>query len=263
MKRKRRQVLFLSLVFLLLLSVFIDMKFLAIKRHKLRIESVQSDRIPASFDGFSIAYFSDVLSDFENLDKSIESLEEHKVELVVFGGNLLKEEINEKDKELLIKKLKNIQAPLGKYTVLGDEDQKFQSYEILEKAGFKLLSTSANPIHNYGKDYIDLRSIDLEHSSFESNENIFEVLIMNDSKLAEGLENKDYDLLLAGKYLGGLVKLPFMEPFGNHSKYYKKRYDLEDKTMILSQGLGTYDLPLRLNTNPETIIIVLEAANES
>ena len=42
---------------------------------------------------------------------------------------------------------------------------------------------------------------------------------------------------------------------------FKKRYDENNETMILSQGLGSYGKKMRLNTNPETIIIILRSTN--
>ena len=121
-------ILTLSLVFFLILAVFIDMKYFSTKRHKTRVEVVESELIPESFDRISIGYFSDVLSNFEVLDKSIDSLTDKNVDIILFGGNLLNNDINEETRMELISKLTTLEAPLGKYAVLGEEDLNTQAY---------------------------------------------------------------------------------------------------------------------------------------
>lgn len=260
-KSKLRQVIFLSLVFFLIVSVFLDMKYFSTKRHKTRVEIIDSEAIPDSFDNVSIGFFSDVLSNYENLDKTIESLNNQNIDIVLFGGNLLSEEVPTETKEDLIEKLKKINAPLGKYAVLGEEDLSNQSYEILEQAEFRHLTASGSKIYNFKDEHINLVGLDSEQLKYESKDGVFEILLVNDAKTIDDIDENIFDLVLAGKYLGGQFKLPFFEPFGEHATYYKKRSNLDNKTIILSQGLGTYDLDMRLNTNPETIVIILRKIN--
>lgn len=237
------------------------MKFLSTKRHKTRIEIVENELIPDSFNDISIAYFSDVLSNFENLDKSIESINEKNVDLILFGGNLLNQEIDEATKVELIEKLKTLNAPLGKYAVLGEKDVEFQSYEILEQAEFRQLTISGSKIYNFQNNYINLLGLETDELNYENNQDIFDILLVHDAKTIEKINASNFDLILSGKYLGGQFKLPFLEPIGNHGEFYKKRYDLDQETIILSQGLGTYNSKMRLNTNTETVIIILKSTN--
>lgn len=266
-KRKHRQVVFLSLVFFLLVALFVEVNYLSTKRHKTRLEFIQNDTIPDSFDDVMIGYHSDVLSNYENLEKSIESFESNNVDIVLFGGNLLYDSINEEDKEKLIKKLKQIDAPLGKYAVLGEEDANRESYEILEEANFRLLTSSGSKIYNKSDEFIKIVGLDTDQisKSEDDNADIFKILMVNDAKYLEEFDNSSFNLFLAGKYLGGQFKIPFIGPINNEAKYYDKRYDIQNqKTIIISQGLGTYDKDMRFNTNPETVIIVLEkSSNES
>lgn len=237
------------------------MKYFSTKKHSTRIEIIESELIPESFDNISIGYFSDVLSNFEVLDKSIESLNTKNVDIILFGGNLLKDEIDEESKISLIKKLKEINAPLGKYAILGENDLNSQAYEILEAADFRHLTMSGSKIHNLESDAINLIGLDSEQLSYESKEDIFEILLTNDPVILESLEDSSLDLVLAGKHLGGQFKLPLLPPFGKHGDYYKKRYDVNNQIYILSQGIGTYNLDMRLNTKPETIILILRKIN--
>ena len=237
------------------------MKYFSTKRHKTRIEIVESEIIPESFNNISIGYFSDVLSDFENLDKSIESIKKQNVDIILFGGNLLDQNIDGKQQKELITKLKSLDAPLGKYSVLGSEDLNNSSFEILEQSDFRQLTLSGSKIYNFQDDFINLIVLDQEKDIYEGSQENFEILLVNDAKALDQIKDKNVDLILAGKYLGGQYKLPFLEPFGDHAEHYKKRYDENNETMILSQGLGNYGKKMRLNTNAETIIIILRNTN--
>ena len=260
-KSKLRKIFFLSLVFFLVIFTFINMRFISGKRHKTRVEIVENEFIPDSFHNINIAYFSDVLSNFENLDKNIESIKNKNVDLILFGGNLLNEDIDPTTKEELIEKLKSLDAPLGKYAVLGEKDLEFQSYDILEQSDFRQLTMSGSKIYNFQNDFINLVGLETDELSHEDKNGAFEILLVNDAKTIETIPENTFDLILSGKYLGGQYKLPFLEPFGDHGKFFKKRYDLDQGTIILSQGLGTYTTNMRLNTNAETVIIILRNTN--
>lgn len=256
-KSKLRGLVALSLVFFLLLAVFLDMKYLSNKRHKTRIEIIESDILPASFDNVSIGFISDVLSNSENLDQAISSLSSRKLDIILFGGNLLHEEVNVETSSAIIEKLKALDAPLGKYAVLGEADLNKQSYDILEQAGFRLLTASGSKIFNFKNEHINLVGLDSDQLQYKGQEGVFEILLVNDAKSIDNIESNMFDLILSGKYLGGQFKVPFLEPFGDHAHFFKKRYDLTHQTLILSQGLGTYDLDMRLGTSAESIVIIL------
>lgn len=238
-----------------------DMKYFSTKRHRTRLEIIESELLPDSFNNVTIGFFSDVLSNFEVLDKSIESLNKQNVDMVLFGGNLLKKDLNEENKLALIEDLKSIHAPLGKYAVLGERDLNTQAYEILEAANFRHLTMSGSEIHNMEDAAIHLVGLDTDQLTYEPKDNIFEILLSNDPLILEDLEEESFDLVLAGKHLGGQVKLPLLPPLMDHGKYYHKRYDEDESTYILSQGIGTYDFDMRFNTKPETIILVLRKTN--
>lgn len=97
-------------------------------RNTPRIEElvVESDRLPESFDGFKIAFFTDLhvgsLPDNNKLvTKLVENLNNLQADLVLFGGdlvNVLPEEVDESKAELLSK----IEAKHGVYSVLGNHD---------------------------------------------------------------------------------------------------------------------------------------------
>jgi predicted MPP superfamily phosphohydrolase len=68
------------------------------------------------------------------------------------------------------------------------------------------------------------------------------------------------DLALSGHLHGGIVRLPFLggvisPQMQLFPKYDRGLYKIGDKRLIVSAGLGSHTIPLRLNNPPELIVI--------
>ena len=68
------------------------------------------------------------------------------------------------------------------------------------------------------------------------------------------------DLVLSGHVHGGVVRLPFLggvlgATYKLFPEYTKGRYTFENGCMILSGGLGTHSIPLRINNPPEVSVV--------
>ena len=260
--RKRRWLKLLSLLLFISAGLYIEMTKLAPNRYKNRIEIIENEKIPQDFNNVSIAYFSDVLGDYKNLDKAITAIETMKPDMILFSGNLSKETLKEKDSEKLVAKLSALNAPLGKYTVIAELDTTLQNHPLLEESGFETLNSSGNLIHNQGSSAIELFGVNQAIETTNELSEHFTIALMNDPNLSINL---NYDLLLAGKNLGGQIIIPLYGPVLNDSQLYKKRVDTKERTQIITQGLGTLKFDARLMTHPETVFIILKsgAAHES
>ena len=72
-----------------------------------------------------------------------------------------------------------------------------------------------------------------------------------------------FDLVLSGHNHGGIVRLPgigsvFSPDFDLFPKYDYGRYDFDNKTLIVSSGLGEHFIKFRLNNMPEVCFISIE-----
>ena len=70
------------------------------------------------------------------------------------------------------------------------------------------------------------------------------------------------DLVLAGHNHGGMIRLPLfggvISPrFHLFPKFDRGKYVKNATTMILSGGLGTHSIPLRVNNVPELLLVRL------
>ena len=74
---------------------------------------------------------------------------ERKPDIVVFTGDLIdkKYELSSEEQEKLIKELKGITATLGKYAILGDEDNEKIS-TIFNQSDFTILRNEYDLIYN-------------------------------------------------------------------------------------------------------------------
>ena len=124
--------------------------------------------LPEAFDGMTITQISDIHSgSFTNKDKiqyGVDLINEQKSDLIVFTGDM----VNNKSDEMLpwIDMFKTLEAPLGKFSILGNHDygdyvqwetaeakaQNFQDIKNLHpKLGFDLLLNEHRYIEKNGQ----------------------------------------------------------------------------------------------------------------
>ncbi len=109
-------------------------------------------------------------------------------------------------------------------------------------------------------DYIKARIGELDKSKFN-------ILLLHNPDFAKTCIEYGFDLVLSGHYHGGLVYVPlglnFISPnlkmFPKYIKgiYKIKNLDGENKTLIVSGGLGTHTVNARINNRPQLITISL------
>ena len=97
---------------------------------KVREYRIINKKIPDSFNGTKIIQISDLHfgSTFSNneLEKVIKLVNERKPDLIFFTGDLIAKNytLTTKKQEQLTSQLKKLNASLGKYAILGDEDKE-------------------------------------------------------------------------------------------------------------------------------------------
>ena len=88
--------------------------------------TVQNSKLPTAFDGFRIAYFSDLhIGSLLNPEREISALADTlnslNADLVLFGGDMVHIRHNELT-ESVMRHLSRVTAPHGKYAILGNHD---------------------------------------------------------------------------------------------------------------------------------------------
>ncbi|HCT62549.1 MAG TPA: hypothetical protein DIC19_00400 [Erysipelotrichaceae bacterium] len=177
-------------------------------------------------------------------------------DLVLFGGDLIESSINMNDEEVLalIDHLNAIEAPLGKFAVLGDEDRNRLELvqTIYAQSGFEILETQSIALHNLSKEHIVLNTIDLFSSTAYQQLSGFSILLSYDPL---GLEGRDDPLMLSAKTHNGQVRLPILG-----ARYQKDAMEYAppvEGLWIASNGLGIDDYKARFLTDPSLYLITL------
>lgn len=248
----------------------------------LREETIESNKINDSFDGFIVAYFSDLhygnFTGDNQLNKLVEMINSSGVDLVLFGGDLIdhysSRGISSENREKLINKLNEINAPYGKFAVLGNHDIDAENSrndisEILSQGGFSIITNTNVKIYNNKKDYINLIGIDslsVGHPNIDEaykgiKENDFNLVITHAPDIFNDLYLIKTDYVLSAHSHGGQIYLPLINvlyrPYGC-KEYFKGKYNKDGVTLDITNGIGATKYNARLFSDSELVLYKLQ-----
>ena len=246
--------------------------------------------LPAAFDGFRIAQFSDFHAGSFDQAKAVhtglQKLQAQNADLILFTGDLVN---NDADEVLPYKNfLKDLQAPYGKYAVLGNHDyprgeeqngaesikvQKIKQHH--QEAGFLLLNnenvkiSKANDsirligVENWGTSFV--KHGDLKKATEGCPNDAFSILLSHDPSHweEEALKfPKKFHLTLAG-HTHGLqmgIELPHFK--WSPVKYVYPRwaglYQEKEQYLYVNRGFGFIGFAGRVGIRPEITVFTLK-----
>ena len=251
--------------------------------------------LPDAFDGFTITQISDIHSgSFTNKEKvqyGVDMINEQNSDLLLFTGDIVNNKADEMDN--WIDMFSSLNAPFGKYSVLGNHDYaeyirgiseeekeiQFQKIKkIHPKIGFDLLCNEHRYIEkegqkialigveNWGKRF--KQAGDLTKASKAIKKEDFKILMSHDPSHwdAEVKENPmHYHITLSG-HTHGLqmgIEIPGWIKW-SPSKYVYKQwaglYEEYGKYINVNRGFGYHAFPGRVGIWPEITVIELKKA---
>ncbi|MGE5702673.1 MAG: metallophosphoesterase [Clostridia bacterium] len=233
-------------------------------------------RLPKAFDGLKIAHFSDLHLGhfFEAADMApvIQRINEWKPDLICFTGDLVDHSVD----SLIAAEpmLAGLQAPLGKFAVLGNHDYRSNEGKIVEclsQAGFRVLLNEHQVLEKEGQTFIVAGTDEVLYGTPDivtalrgTSPDTCKLLLVHEPDFAEDYPGGLIDLQLSGHSHGGQVRLPFIghvftPAYGQ--KYpdgLKLRKGTEQK-VFTTRGIGTTILPIRFLCRPEVALLTLKA----
>ena len=277
-KRKKRKKIIIktikiAVIFLVVFyAFFLYQTYVATSNIIVKEKRIINKNIPDSFNGTKIIHFSDLHYgsniDMDKLKSIVKIINSRNPDLVFFTGDLIdkKHNTDNKEQESLINELKKINASLGKYATIGDEDND-NFTTIMNQSGFIVLNNEYDLIYNKTNDAILLngfassisKNIDIEkgmqyYSQDTANSNIFSIAMFHEPDNADNiLKIHSVNILLAGHSHNGNIRVPY---FGtlfttNGSKKYKNDYyNINNSSLYISSGLGTRENEIRLFCHP-------------
>lgn len=255
--------------FIVLLAVFISLRYIANLGIVVREYSLRYNNLPSSFDGFKIVQFGDIYyNPYSNdINYYVEKINELKPDLVLFSGGLKHKDYNLDDasKEYLIKTLKKIDSTVGKYYVIGNNDDD-NSIKILNDSGFVSVIDKTEKIYFQDSNPIILRGISsIPNINYENDSNIFKINLVYEPDLTDSiLEYNNPELIFASKSINGQFRLPYLKGLikkSGYMKYNEKEYTISNTKLLITGGLGTNNYPIRLFNHPSINFVRLQKAD--
>lgn len=222
---------------------------------------IKDKKIPTTFNGLKIIQFTDLhygsTMFLEDVKKIVKLINERKPDLIIFTGDLINKDykISLKEQEKLIDEFKKLNASLGKYAILGEEDEDAFT-TIFNQSDFSILKNEHELIFNNNNDPLllvglstpikDTNELDTAYSYFKEethNSNIYTITILHQPDYVDDvIDNYKSDLFLAGHSHNGNIRVPYLHyamKKEGASKYNQDYYKINDSKLYISSGLGT------------------------
>ncbi len=269
---KKHVILFLLIGFILFLwSFLIEPGFLTENRQS-------KNKWP--YRSIKIAFFSDLHAGAPFINEKyiinlVDRINSYNVDLVLIGGDLVINGIvggKFMDISKVVLHLRNLNAPLGKYVVLGNHDWWNDAKKIkseLNKNGFVVLENTSQLIDIGNSQKINLIGVGDRFTNHSDPVKAFSqisekhpsIVFMHDPASLFEIKNQFF-LALAGHTHGGQVFIPgigaIITPTDAPRSWAKGWTEFEFGSLYVSQGIGTSILPVRFNAPPEFLILSLE-----
>ena len=250
-----KSTLFLIIFFILFYSYTTYISTLKIGVREYRITN---KKVPNSLNGLKIVHFSDLHYGSTMFNENVKEIEKminiRKPDIVIFTGDLIYKdyEFKPKEQEKLIKYLKSIDASLGKYAILGDQDNESVA-TIFNQSDFTILRNEYELIYKNNNDAILLigltsknQDIEKAYSYFKEenhNSNIYTITLVHKPDTTDEIINHPTDLILSGHSHNGNIRIPFINyplyKYDGAMKYNQEYYKINNTKLYISSGLGT------------------------
>lgn len=237
--------------------------------------TVESDRVPASFDGVKILQISDLhdATFGDNQERLVKKVKNTDPDLIFITGDLIDSNRYNLDQSLeLVRNIVDI-API--YYVTGNHEIATNDIENIKNSlsdlGVNVLSNEQQIIEYNGE---DIRIIGIEDplngilvkealSQFEDSD-LFTLVLSHRPETFQDYVDYEMDIVFSGHAHGGQFRLPGLGGLvapgqGLFPSYTAGMYTEKTTHMIVSRGLGNSVIPVRVFNSPEIVLVTLKS----
>ena len=281
MKTLTKVLLVLALMISLGYAMYYDAWNVAPSRFVVRYETLDSIFIPDQLNDVNILFFSDLkfgtFMDQKRLEKLVDSINDLSPDAVIFGGDLFDEDalVDDNTAAMVTPLLKSIEAPLGKFAVLGDTDHRSDdvtSYveQVLYDSDFELLNNASTLLRNKGSQSITIvgldsplaGTMDVTAAFSEVSRTSYSIVVCHTPDAADDFPTDLTNYVLSGHSLGGQVYLANYSLYmpAMAQKYFRGKHTLGNNafTLDISSGTGTTGQDVRFLANAEIVLYRLK-----
>ena len=233
--------------------------------------------VPEAFEGFRIAFISDLhyksLLKEKGLNDLVRLLIAQKADVLLMGGDYQEgcEYV-----EPLFSALARVKTPMGTYGVMGNNDYERCHDDIvntMKHYGMHPLEHEVDTLRKDGQQIIVAgvcNPFDLKQNGVSPtlalSPNDFVILLVHTPDYVEDVSVANTDIALAGHTHGGQVRVFGYAPIQN--SHYGTRfltglaYNSTKMPLIVTNGIGTSQMPVRIGAPAEIIMITLHRLKE-
>jgi uncharacterized protein len=277
---KKRVRVTLAIIPLLVACFFFWAFLVEPNRLVVRQETITIDKWPKELSDLKIAVISDIhiggwFIDDKKLRLIVERTNQLQPEMIVILGDYMSGESSTSHRvepEVFGTVLKELRAPLGVYSVLGNHDWWWDGRRVrhgLEANGIKVLDDEVMEVKGRGRSVWLAGLADLWTRPQYIDETIAK--IPQDEPVIALTHNPDIfprlpqrvSLLLAGHTHGGQVRFPIIgtvvEPSKIGPQYVRGHVFENNHHLFVTTGIGTSIVPIRFGVPPEIVLITLKS----
>lgn len=230
--------------------------------------------VPPAFDGFRIAFASDFHygSRFKRkeLASAVRALRSMHADILLLGGDYLGRRGENPD--TLFSALAGVYTPYGTFAVMGNHDygacypevaeaMRKARVRLMEHSSYRLLKEGQHIILSGVRNPFDLQKNGHSPSQYFAADD-FVLLLTHTPDYAEDADVSNANLVLAGHTHGGQVSLFKRYTPVRHSRYGNRfltgwKENSKGTPVIITNGLGTSRMDVRLFTPSEVVLVVL------
>ncbi len=245
-----------------------------------REQAIRIDNWPKELSGLRIAVLSDIHAggwfiDDKKLRSIVQRTNQLQPELIVICGDYMSGDSWTSERvepEVFAAVLKDFQAPVGVYSVLGNHDWWYDGAKVrrgLEQNGIKVLENEVAQVNARGTSLWLAGLADLWTRPQRITETIDKV--PQGAPVIAFTHNPDIfpqlpqrvPLLLAGHTHGGQVRFPLIGTVVQSSRLgrrYERGYVPENgHHLFVTTGIGTSILPFRFGVTPEIVLLTVSS----
>lgn len=275
--KKKLWLIILLVIILTILGITADAYYLSSKRLDIKYINISSVQLPKSHDDLSIALLSDIdygtFLQKDQLEKFQKKLEDINPDIILFAGDMfdMYHLPTESDRIVMTNFLSSLDAPYGKFAVLGEMDQNHQDEvkEILYDCNFELIENQVLRIRKDTQDYIYLvglptlttTTMDISTLFADIPEEAYVITLCHTPDVFTYLPTNQVDVLFSGHSHGFQINFPFYGPYkrlmGNENHNLGLNH-VDGVRVYVTKGIGTTEENIRLFSDPEVPIIRLQ-----
>lgn len=264
------------------------------KKHAvLNTYDVDSEALPASFDGMKVLFLSDLHNNHlgKGNEKLIRMIEAAAPDILLFGGDMITaKEWKKQDFSGLTEILEAFSGKIPMYYGNGNHESRIRTEKetypgwyadfkaLLKKYQVKHLMNSTAEIEREGEKilisgidftkrcYLAGKKRPLDGDYIEKRlgpkDELYHIVLAHSPLYLKEFSDWGADLVLSGHFHGGTIRLPFMggvmtPQFQFFNEYCKGMHVEGPATLIVSGGLGTHSINIRIMNRPEAVLVRL------